>query len=317
MAYSRETVIDFILNGKIKASESTIIFDGFEVRGDAGNGLNFYKNGQVDIASQSPAERGGNSFTDSEGYVYNLTLGSVISYDGSNDWFGGDFGVDGLGVYTLSNDGWSIASNRTDSYEVETTEYLINTFDSSSLEVGDAVKTLGFSGKGDGGGAMWIKTGESSTASQSVVDAYELGFNASVTSKEGYLFKLSLNSAQSIPMSLGMFPSDTEDCYGYFLVVRDYCKEVGQDFILSQGSYKTSGTWSLLDWGDNFLIGAGPGETIVEPFDGTFSGDLIVHGSDQDASGKSVGGGVKNLTADAQTVASTIRDDLPRKFNRN
>ena len=115
MSYSRETVMDFILNGKIKASESTVTFDGFEVRGDAGNGLKFYKNGQTGEASKTPSERGGNSFTDSEGYAYTLTEGSVVSYDGVNDWFSGGFGSTGVGIYILNSTGWVFYADATPS----------------------------------------------------------------------------------------------------------------------------------------------------------------------------------------------------------
>lgn len=52
------------------------------------------------------------------------------------------------------------------SHELESTEFLINTFDGSELLEGDAIKTLGYYSKGDGGGGLFLKVSGSDTPSQ-------------------------------------------------------------------------------------------------------------------------------------------------------
>jgi lysophospholipase L1-like esterase len=88
--------------------------------------------------------------------------------------------------------------NRVASYEVETTEYLINTFDSSGLSTGDVVKTLGCYTAGDGGGAEWVKTGDTSTVSQTPGDRG----TGELTTQSGDVFEYHNKSSFSVPANV-------------------------------------------------------------------------------------------------------------------
>lgn len=82
--------------------------------------------------------------------------------------------------------GLSNLANETAKQKVDTTEYLINSFDSLSLSVGDVVETTGFYTESGGGGAKWVKTADTSTASQYPVDMN----GAQLTTKSGDVFDL-------------------------------------------------------------------------------------------------------------------------------
>lgn len=109
MSKQSPTVLEFIQNGKTTGTATSVEFEGFAVRGDEGNGLRFFKTSVQDTASQTPIQRGGNSFTDVNGYVYKLNNGSVIYYNGSNNWFP-NLGSSGVGTYTSTPTSWNIAS---------------------------------------------------------------------------------------------------------------------------------------------------------------------------------------------------------------
>lgn len=76
--------------------------------------------------------------------------------------------------------------NQSVAVEVETTEYLINAFDGSALSTGDVVRTLGYYTAGDGGGAEWVKTGDTGSASQTPADR----LTGELTTSDGDVFEI-------------------------------------------------------------------------------------------------------------------------------
>lgn len=72
--------------------------------------------------------------------------------------------------------------NRTASYEVDTTTILINTFDSSTLSVGDVVKTIGYYEKGDSGSGRWVKV-DSGFITDSLGSQYKLDYSENINAK--------------------------------------------------------------------------------------------------------------------------------------
>lgn len=145
MSKQSPTVLEFIQNGKTTGTATSVEFEGFAVRGDEGNGLRFFKTSAKDTASQTPVQRGGNSFTDASGYVYELNNGSVIYYNGSNNWFP-NLGSSGVGTYTSTPASWNIASVSQVNTDIEWDfEYVAN--DSLRLRsgYGNASNELDFS----------------------------------------------------------------------------------------------------------------------------------------------------------------------------
>lgn len=109
MAKQATTVLEFIVSGRTGNNATSVEFEGFAARGDEGNGIRFFKTGSQSTASQTPIQRGDNSFTDANGWIYALNNGSVIYYNGSNNWFP-NLGSSGVGTYTSTPTSWNIAS---------------------------------------------------------------------------------------------------------------------------------------------------------------------------------------------------------------
>ena len=119
------------------------------------------------------------------------------------------------------------------SYEVETTEYLINTFDGSSLAVGDIVKTLGFYNT-TSGTASWVKTSETGEASKSPIELV----NGKLTDINGIVFDLVSDGCVNV-LSFGGVngTTSTVDSTGAFAAMAAHCLSTGDSWVANGDFY--------------------------------------------------------------------------------
>jgi hypothetical protein len=120
------------------------------------------------------------------------------------------------------------------SYEVESTEYLISTFDSSSLITGDMVKTLGYYTEGDGGGADWVKSSDigSPSLTPSVMNSGRL------TSKAGSIFNLASEGEVDVKQFGAINGSaSSANSTGAFSAMGSHCLYSGDKWVASGDFY--------------------------------------------------------------------------------
>lgn len=181
-----------------------------------------------------------------------------------------------------------------------TTEQLINS-SLTGFSVGDTIATIGFYSAGDDGGAQWKLTNVTGELSQY---PHQVG-DGVVYDASGRKWGMVANQITILATAFGLFPSDEDDSLSYFNAAFNYCKIKQRNLAVIEGVYRTSGTWSLYDFGGSYLIGAGLQQTILKPID-EFSGVLLDHRSTQAAEKKNVGGGVVGITLDGDNKNSVV-----------
>jgi len=95
------TVSDFILHGKVSSKYAIIEVEGINQVGDGG-ALTLVRTGNVGTPNQSFTDTGNNTCVDDNGDVWEVQKGTILNYNGTDNWFGGSFGSDGVGTYILN-----------------------------------------------------------------------------------------------------------------------------------------------------------------------------------------------------------------------
>ena len=126
------TVLDFIASGKAPTSETVVSFEGWSVKGDGGGSL-WVKTGGTDTPSQTPTVRGGNTLTDSAGFIYEPIDGQVFRFNGAL-WFPAPFGDSGEGLYQFNGVSWDF---------YDRVENIITTFATTALMQAASPSALG------------------------------------------------------------------------------------------------------------------------------------------------------------------------------
>lgn len=96
------TVTDFILHGKVSSKYSIIDVAGINQVGDGG-ALTLVRTGNVGTPNQSFINTGNNTCTDDNGDEWEVQKGTILNYNGTDNWFGGSFGSEGVGTYILND----------------------------------------------------------------------------------------------------------------------------------------------------------------------------------------------------------------------
>jgi hypothetical protein len=229
------TVQDFIANGKLPGNETVAVFEGFASKGDGGASM-WIATGDSGTASQTPAQRGGISFTDTTGAVFAPQLGSVFYYDGTNNWFPSPFGDQGEGLYQFNGAGWNYYEQAGGAVSIATTVGLItNAF---NYDVGSALLFSGYSNPGDGGGAQWVKTSDVDTPSQ----APSFRGDGTLTDATGSVWKISSGTATfdiqyKIPSQFDSWADAIEKTYNKIFPASGYTI----DLLMESGAEITEG----------------------------------------------------------------------------
>lgn len=98
------TVSDFILHGKVSSKYAIIEVEGINQVGDGG-ALTLVRTGNVGSPNQSFIDTSNNTCVDDNGDEWQVIIGTILVYNGSDNWFGNDFGSRGIGVYILNFQG--------------------------------------------------------------------------------------------------------------------------------------------------------------------------------------------------------------------
>lgn len=108
------TVADFILHGKVSSKYLIIEAEGINQVGDGG-ALTLVRTGNVGTPNQSFTDTGNNTCVDDNGDVWEVQKGTILNYNGTDNWFGGSFGSDGVGTYVLNDSStWEIFPDKQD-----------------------------------------------------------------------------------------------------------------------------------------------------------------------------------------------------------
>ncbi len=101
------TVLDFIQHGKVTSKYKIVEVQGMNTVGDGG-ALTLVRTGAVGTPSQAFTDTGNNTCVDKNGDVWGLQEGTVVTYNGTDDWFGNGFGNQDKGVYLLGEGVWEL-----------------------------------------------------------------------------------------------------------------------------------------------------------------------------------------------------------------
>jgi hypothetical protein len=205
------------------------------------------------------------------------------------------------------------------SKELSTTEYLINSFDSLSLQVGDIVKTLGYYTKGDGGGAEWVKLSEGSTVSQSP----SVLATTQLSDSTGNLYKLvAKNNIVDIKSVGGIGGGDLSlpiiAATNGASSVRKIL-DLGNDNISVTGTITFPNTLPIIQGSRGAIIGDGTGDVIISNSEssngkkkvfGTIAGmdrALVAQGSINNIEFHTLSGCRQGIVMESLTSASSDR----------
>lgn len=125
------TTNDFITYGKTAPTNTVIETEGMTSVGDGG-ALKLYRTGNTGTPSQDFVTRGNNTCTDASGTEWGIIEGTLVTYNGTTDWFNNGFGSIGVGNYILTDSTWIKATVDTD---LTTIESDINTINSSITSI--------------------------------------------------------------------------------------------------------------------------------------------------------------------------------------
>lgn len=105
------TVLDFIQHGKVTSKYQIVEVQGMNTVGDGG-ALTLVRTGAVGTPSQSFTDTGNNTCVDKNGDVWGLQDGTLVTFNGTDDWFGNSFGLQEVGNYELKSGLWSQSETR-------------------------------------------------------------------------------------------------------------------------------------------------------------------------------------------------------------
>lgn len=102
------TASDFILNGVVSSQYTIIEVEGVNQVEDGGS-LSLIRTGNTGTPSQPFTSTGNNTCTDANGDEWVVKDGTILNYDGINNWFNNGFGSDGVGTYiALASGVWDV-----------------------------------------------------------------------------------------------------------------------------------------------------------------------------------------------------------------
>lgn len=100
------TVTSFVSEGITLPSVDIVVTQGFNQINDGG-AIKLQRTGQVGAPSQTFINTGSNTCTDANGDEWEISEGTVIEFNGIDDWFGNGFGSNGKTAYTLVGGTWA------------------------------------------------------------------------------------------------------------------------------------------------------------------------------------------------------------------
>jgi hypothetical protein len=129
------TVLDFIQHGKVTSKYQIVEVQGMNTVGDGG-ALTLVRTGTVGTPSQSFLDTGNNTCIDKNGDVWKPKKGSLVYYNGVDDWFGNGFGLQDIGNYSFKGDSWGQSETIVSKGEYESGILLANKYEYIEYEDG-------------------------------------------------------------------------------------------------------------------------------------------------------------------------------------